>query len=68
MKFIKNAPSMPGSLPFVFRSRDELEPKILSSSFDPMIGEAWMEVSEDAKNWISKSVDIDPVQRLSAEL
>ena len=44
MKFIKKAPSMSGSPPFVFRSRDELEQKIVSASFDPMIGEAWMEV------------------------
>ena len=44
MRFIKKAPIMSGSPPFIFRSRDELEQKILSASFDPMIGEAWMKV------------------------
>jgi len=56
-----------GSQPFRDSSGVGLQKMIMTGKFSPMTGARWEEVSEDAKDLVTKLLKVDPSERLSAE-
>jgi len=56
-----------GHQPFRDSSNEMLQEKIVNGLYDPMVGQRWRGVSDDAKDLVSKLLVVDPVSRLGAE-
>ena len=55
-----------GQLPFKGKTKKAILDQIASGTYD-FEGKEWQNISEDAKNYVSKLLTFDPAKRYSAE-
>ena len=56
-----------GHQPFRESSNEMLQEKIVTGQYEPMVGQRWQGVSDDAKDLVRKLLVVDPASRLGAE-